>query len=76
MNGTKKSKNQSHSGRSLIFNYKADHIGYTVEKEGMMNEERIIDRLEELYAYIALFPESTLVPAMKKEIEYLESLIL
>ena len=42
----------------------------------MMNEERIIDRLEELYAYIALFPESALVPAMKKEIEYLESLIL
>ena len=46
-----------------------------MEKEEDMNEQKILDRLEELYDYIALFPESTLVPAMKKEIEYLESLI-
>lgn len=39
-----------------------------------MSSERILDRLEELYEYIERFPESRMIPAVKSEIAYLESL--
>lgn len=40
-----------------------------------MNEERILDRIEELDEYIANFPESKLVPIMQNEIAYLKTLL-
>ena len=42
----------------------------------MLNPERILERLEELYAYKENFPHSTLSEAIEKEIEYLESLTI
>jgi len=40
-----------------------------------MNEERILERLEELEQFLQNFPNSDLVPAIKSEIEYLKSLL-
>lgn len=39
------------------------------------NEERILDRLEELYSFLQNFPDSKLVPIFKHEIEHLEALL-
>lgn len=41
----------------------------------MYNEEKILDRIEELEAYIQNFPNSVLAPIMQKEIDYLNSLL-
>lgn len=44
--------------------------------KGIINEERIVDRLEELYGYLQRFPEeNALSIAMLHEIAYLESLL-
>lgn len=40
-----------------------------------MNEEKILDRLEELNEYIQNFPDSVLTPIMQKEADYLKSLL-
>ncbi len=40
-----------------------------------INEEKVYDRLSELYEYIENFPEGMMAGAVKNEIEYLESLI-
>lgn len=40
-----------------------------------MNEERILDRLEELNEFIENFPDSELTPIARKEAEYLKSLL-
>ena len=40
-----------------------------------MNEERILDRLEELNEFIENFPDSVLAPIMQKEADYLKSLL-
>ena len=42
----------------------------------MTNGERILERLEELYNYIELFPNSEVAPIVRKEIAYLESLYI
>ena len=39
------------------------------------NEERILDRLEELYSYLQNFPNSELSPIFQREIDYLEALL-
>lgn len=39
------------------------------------NEERILNRIEELEEYIQNFPDSVLVPIHQKEIDYLEALL-
>lgn len=41
----------------------------------ILNEERICDRLDELYQYLENFPESKLATAFRDEIAYLESLM-
>lgn len=40
----------------------------------MYNEEKILDRIEELQTFIQNFPNSVLSPIMQKEIDYLNSL--
>ena len=40
----------------------------------MYNEEKILDRIEELEEYIQNFPDSKLAPIMQEEIDYLNSL--
>ena len=39
-----------------------------------MNEEKLYNRLKELYEYITNFPEGIMADAARNEIEYLESL--
>ena len=39
----------------------------------MANGEKMVERIEELYEYIQLFPNSKLAPIMQKEIDYLNS---
>ena len=41
----------------------------------MYNEEKILDRIEELEEYIQNFPNSKLAPIMQNEIDYLNSLL-
>lgn len=41
----------------------------------MYNEEKILDRIEELEEYIQNFPDSVLAPIMQKEIDLLKSLL-
>lgn len=41
----------------------------------MYNEEKILDRIEELDEYMQNFPDSILTPIMQKEIDYLNSLL-
>ncbi len=40
----------------------------------MYNGEKILERLEELYNYIELFPNSEIAPIVRNEIAHLESL--
>lgn len=40
-----------------------------------MNEEKILNRIEELDEYIQNFPDSKLAPICQKEINYLNSLL-
>ena len=40
-----------------------------------MNEEKILDRLEELNEFLQNFPDSVLAPIMQKEADYLKSLL-
>lgn len=44
-------------------------------KKMFINEERVLDRIEELEEFINNFPESALTPIFKSEIEYLELLL-
>ncbi len=40
-----------------------------------INEEKVYDRLSELYEYVNNFPKGEITDAAKNEIKYLESLI-
>lgn len=40
----------------------------------MTTEEKVLERLEELYAYLANFPDSELAPAVREEIARLEKI--
>ena len=51
-------------------------MGKSTKKNfNFINEEKLYDRLSELYEYIENFPEGMMAGAVKNEIEYLESLI-
>lgn len=41
----------------------------------MINGEKILDRIEELYEYLQNFPNSALAPILQKELDHLNSIL-